>query len=206
MPARSLLVAIMLTIPPSLAAGCRARPAVPPPREAPAVRITFVPESDSFAVAAREYERIWAADGARIVRAMEAASGLRFVSPDYADTAISAIVLEQASSSGFRDVPMRLRASYPADTKRSILVHELGHRLMAGLFRREEEQHGWLFLWLYDAWVALYGREFADAQAAVEKRRGGPYPAAWDAALALFPAERAARWRALVAERAPTRR
>jgi hypothetical protein len=101
---------------------------------------------------------------------------------------------------------MRMRASYPPDTKRATLAHELGHRLQSGLFRREEEEHGPLFLWLYDAWVALWGREFADAQVAVERRRGGPYPKAWDDALALTPAERAARWRALVAERLPTRR
>jgi hypothetical protein len=80
-------------------------------------------------------------------------------------------------------------------------VHELGHRLQSGFFRRDEEEHGPLFLWLYDVWVQLYGREFADAQVDIEKRRRGPYPAAWDRALALAPAARAATWRAIVAER-----
>ena len=215
MRGRVLLVGMVTAM--ALAPGCRPRPgALPPPREAgdagasspaaPAVRITFVPQADIFAGAAREYERLWAAEGARIVAAMERVSGLRFASPVYADTAITAIVLEERSYSGFRDSPMHLRASYPADTKKATLVHELGHRLQAGLFRRDEEEHGPLFLWLYDVWVALYGKPFADAQVAVEKQRGGPYPAAWDAALALTPAERAARWRALVAERLPTRR
>ena len=200
---RLLLIGLLLG---ALAAGCRA--AGPPGRRAAAspVRITFVAQSDSFAEAAREYERLWAAEGARIVAAMEDVSGLRFIGPTYADTAITAIVLEAVSNSGYRERPMRMRASYPPDTKKATLIHELGHRLQAGLFRRDEEEHGPLFLWLYDVWVALYGREFADAQVAVEKRRRGPYPAAWDAALALSPAERAARWRALVAERAPTRR
>jgi hypothetical protein len=172
----------------------------------PTVRITFVPQSDSFAAAAREYEQLWAAEGQRIVAAMERVSGLGFVSPAYADTAIVANVLERASNSGYRSTPMQLRASYPFDTKRATLVHELGHRLQSGLFRREEEEHGPLFLWVYDTWVVLWGQQFADAQVLVERARGGPYPKAWDDALALDAAQRASRWRALRDERLPTRR
>ncbi|MBC7894811.1 MAG: hypothetical protein H7066_05325 [Cytophagaceae bacterium] len=172
----------------------------------PTVRVRFVAHGDSFKAAASEYERLWAAEGARIVQAMERVSGLRFVSSNYADTAIVAQVLERASNSGYRDTPMELRASYPFDTRRATLIHELGHRLQAGLFRREEEEHGPLFLWIYDVWVELYGREFADAQVTVERRRGGRYPAAWDAAMALNAAERSTRWKALLAERSPTRR
>ena len=158
------------------------------------VRLEFVPHSETFASAVGEYERIWAADAARIVRTMQEVSGLTFT-----DTAVTAIVFEGVSSSGFRDTPMRLRASYPLDTKRATLIHELGHRLQSPLFRREDEEHGPLFLWLYDTWVRLYGQEFADAQVAVEKRRRGPYPRAWDEALALSPKQRAERWRAIVA-------
>jgi hypothetical protein len=157
-------------------------------------RLEFVPQSETFAAAVGEYERIWAADAARIVRTMQEISGLTFT-----DTAITAIVFEGVSSSGFGDTPMRLRASYPLDTKRATLIHELGHRLQAPLFRRQDEEHGPLFLWLYDVWVGLYGQEFADAQVAVERRRRGPYPRAWDEALALSPRERAERWRAIVA-------
>jgi hypothetical protein len=40
---------------------------------------------------------------------------------------------------------------------------------MSGLFRRDEEDHDYLFLGLYDAWSDLYGRSFADAQVAIEK-------------------------------------
>src|SRR5688572_6686763 len=150
--------------------------------------LTFVPESDTFSSAARDYTQLWTAEGDRIVRAMESVSGLTF-----RDTAVTVIVYEGVSMSGFRDnVPMRMRASYSPDTKKATLVHELGHRLQSGLFRREEKEHGPLFLWLYDVWVELYGREFADAQVEIEKRRRGPYPAAWDAALALAPAGRAA--------------
>jgi hypothetical protein len=170
------------------------------------VRISFVPQSDSFAVAARDYEQLWGAEGEHIVSVMEQISGLAFVYPRFADTAITAIIFEGVSNSGYREDPMRLRASYPPDTKKATLIHELGHRLQAGLFRRDGEEHGPLFLWLYDVWVKLYGQQFAEAQVAIEKQRRGPYPKAWDEALALTATERAARWHALVAERLPIRR
>jgi hypothetical protein len=172
----------------------------------PRVRITFVPQSDSFAASARDYQRMWAVEGPRIVAAMERISGLTFISSVYADTAITANVIERASNSGYRASPMQMRASYSADTKKATIIHELGHRMQSGLFRREEEDHGPLFLWIYDVWVSLYGREFADAQVVIERARGGPYPKAWDEAMALTVSQRAERWRALVAERLPTRR
>jgi hypothetical protein len=183
--------------------------AADPQAKAPQIRVElrFVPASDDFAAAVREYEQIWAADGARMVAAMEQVSGLSFVYEQFADTSITATVLEKPSSSGFRDRSgMELRASYPPDTKRATLIHELGHRLMAGLYRRDEEEHGALFLWVYDVWVALYGKTFADEQVLVERRRGGPYPKAWDEALRLTTEERAAHWRAILADRLPQRR
>ena len=164
--------------------------------QASRVRIVFRAESDSFSRARDEYEALWRSEGGRIVEVMERVSGIRFDSPPYADTLIGAIVFEGVSNSGYRDTPMQLRASYPADTKREALVHELGHRLQTGVARGEDE-HEVLFLWLYDAWVELWGKEFADAQVLVERARRGPYPAAWDAALALDSAGRAARWRSL---------
>jgi len=191
----SILVTALVSV------ACQTTAATREPPRVPRLRLTFVPESSTFADAAREYERLWASEGDRIVRAMESVSGLPL-----RDTAVRVIVYEGVSSSGYRDIPMRMRASYPPDTKKATLIHELGHRLQQGLFRRDEEQHGPLFLWLYDVWVELYGREFADAQVEIEKRRRGPYPKAWDDALALSAVERAARWRALLAERLPTRR
>lgn len=162
------------------------------------VRLVFRAESDSFAAARDEYDAIWRAEGARIVEVMERVTGIRFDEPPYADTLIGAIVFEGISSSGYRATPMRLRASYPADTKRATLVHELGHRLQAGVARASSaDEHEVMFLWLYDAWVELWGREFADAQVQVERARRGPYPRAWDAALALDAPARAARWRSL---------
>jgi hypothetical protein len=177
-----------------LAGACSSHPPLNSPGAARVPRIEFVPESETFAAAVGEYERIWAADAARIARTMQDVSGLTFT-----DTAVTAVVFEGVSSSGFRDTPMRLRASYPIDTKRATLIHELGHRLQSPLFRQQDEEHGPLFLWLYDVWVALYGKDFADAQVLVEKRRRGPYPRAWDEALALSPGERAKRWKAIVA-------
>ena len=169
------------------------------------VRVSFVAQSDSFAAAAREYEAIWADEGTRIITAMESVSGLRFVNPFYADTSITAIVLEGVSYSGYRERPMQLRASYPPATKRATLIHELGHRLQSNLFRQGEQEHGPLFLWIYDVWVRLYGQPFADEQVEVEKRRRGPYPAAWDSAMSLTAQQRAARWRALRDARMPDR-
>ena len=47
-----------------------------------------------------------------ILRVMEQVSGLRFDSPPYADTLITAVVFEGVSHSGYRETPMRLRASF----------------------------------------------------------------------------------------------
>jgi hypothetical protein len=164
---------------------------------APSLRVAFVPESPQFEAAATEYTNLWAREGERIVQAMESASGLKFEDSD-----VKAIVFEGSSESGYRDRPMRLRASYPPDTKKATLIHELGHRLEAELFHKDEDDHPYLFLWVYDVWVQLYGRAYADEQVAVEKARGRMYPAAWEAALALTAKQRASKWRETVASRA----
>src|ERR1051325_3436051 len=78
-----------------------------------ALRIVFHPDSAQFSAAAHQYESIWASDGGRITATMEAASGLMF---EYRE--VEAIVLEEPSSSGYKEKPMRLRASYPIDTKK----------------------------------------------------------------------------------------
>ena len=162
------------------------------------VRVAFEAESAKFAAATEEYQRLWSVEHERIVSTMEAVSRLRFDSPPYADTAIRAVVFEGISFSGHREVPMKLRASYPTNTKRATLVHELGHRLQTGVAPRGEDEHEVLFLWLYDVWVRLYGRQFADSQVAVERARGGPYPRAWSAALSLTVSERQAKFHRMV--------
>jgi hypothetical protein len=111
-------------------------------------------------------------------------------------------VLEVASDSGYKDEsPMHLRASYPPETKKATLIHELGHRLEVDYSHRGEDDHKVLFLWLYDLWVKLYGQQFADAQVAVEKQRGRMYPGDWEEALAMSREQRLAKWKAFVEER-----
>ena len=168
--------------------------AAPAIGQAPSLHIDFTPKNDSFAAAAAEYRDIWASEGARMVAALEAAAGMRFEPGP-----VGAIVMEAASNSGFRDIPMTLRASYPPDTKKATLLHELGHRLQSPLFRKDEDVHPALFLILYDVWVAMYGKPFADQQVVVESRRKGvyDYESAWKTALAMTPDERAAKWKAL---------
>jgi len=50
---------------------------------------------------------------------------------------------------------------------------------------QDVEGHPITFLFLYDVWVDLWGREFADAQVKVERARRGVYEAAWQEVLAL---------------------
>lgn len=167
----------------------------------PRVHLTFVPETPADSVAAEEYASIWAKEERRVVATMERISGRRFITPSWADTAITVRVLEAMANSGYRESPMRMRSSYPSATKLATLIHELGHRLQTDLFSREEEEHDFLFLWLYDVWVDLEGQAWADHQVAIERQRGQRYVDSWDKALALTPAARAERWRAVVAER-----
>ena len=78
------------------------------------------------------------------------------------------------------------------------LVHELGHLLVMPYRERAGlDDHRLLYLFLHDAWSELYGPAFADRMAAIERRIGPDYAAAWDWALALTPEERRAHLRAL---------
>ena len=169
------------------------------PRSPTALHLTFTATSDSFQRATLEYDSLWIREGARMTRSLETVAGLWFA--EIGDTNIRATVIEGVSNSGYREKPMQLRASYPIATKKATLMHELGHRLQSDLFRASENDHPFLFLWLYDAWVDAYGEDFAREQVQVEKRRGGVYPAAWDSALALSRARRAERWDSVRASR-----
>lgn len=164
-----------------------------------AVVLELQADSSSLEAAAAEYRAIWARDGDRIVATMERMSGLPF-----RETRVPVRVVTGPSGSGYGERPMRLRASYPEPTKRATLIHELGHRLHGDLFRRGEDDHPALFLWLYDTWVALYGGAFAREQVAVESARTGgrhDYAGMWATALGTDSAGRAAAWRALRDER-----
>ena len=161
------------------------------------VSMTFTPEDRKFTDAADAYTRLWAAEGSKIVEAMERGSGLPFL-----ETHVKAMIFEGPSRSGYGDTPMYLRASYPADVKKATLVHELGHRLMAQLRNRphDVDEHRVLFLFLYEVWESLWGKAFADEQVEVESRRTGlyDYATAWKWALSMSKAERAARFADIV--------
>lgn len=97
---------------------------------------------------------------------------------------------------------MRLRASYQAEEKKGTLVHELGHRMNAQLKVRpaDLDEHRLLFLYLYDLYVDLYGKEFADRQVAFGKTLKGlyDYEGAWNWALAMSREERLGQFTAVV--------
>jgi hypothetical protein len=159
--------------------------------------MTFTPQDSTFSEAAETYRRLWAEEGSRITSELEQRTALTFVGRN-----IPVVVFEGVSSSGNRDVPMRLRASYTADEKMSALVHELGHRLIAQLLIRppDLDEHRVLNLFLYDAWESLWGKDFADRQVEVESGRRGlyDYESAWRWALSLSKDERASRLAAIV--------
>ena len=160
--------------------------------------IDFEPQSPRFAAAAKEYQEIWDTEGARITAALEAATGLEMEAGP-----IRAIVYDGISNSGYKQwTPMRMRASYPPDTKRATLVHELAHRLISDYVGKNEDDHPTIFLFVYDVWVKLWGQEFADAQVIVEGKRTGvyDYAGAWRDALALGPERRKERWSQFLAE------
>lgn len=157
--------------------------------------VSFTPEAPRFARATEAYRALWAAEGARMAAALEAGTGLALP-----DAPVEVIVYEGASWAGMGGRPMRLRASYSEDEKRAALVHELGHRLIAGLPRDPAvDEHRTLFLFLYDVWTGLYGSDFADRMVRVERGRRGlyDYDAAWTWALAMTREERHTRFQAL---------
>jgi hypothetical protein len=165
--------------------------------QAARVAIHFEPQSptEAFVKAAAEYDALWKAEGPRMVEAMERVTGLPFEERE-----IRAIIYEGASFSGSGARPMQLRASYPAEVKKATLIHELLHRMLGGVKATGEiDEHRKIFLVLYDIWVTLYGKEFADRNVEVESRRKGlyDYESAWKWALTMSAEERAAKFKML---------
>jgi len=165
--------------------------------QAPGVKMTFTPESEKFTPATKLYQEIWDHEGGKMIEAMEIVSGLKFL-----ETEVPVVVFEGASNSGFRDKPMKLRASYPEEVKKATLIHELGHRLNSQLKDRPKDidEHRLLFLYLYDVWAKLYGESFADRMVEVEKKRKGiyDYESAWNWAMSLSRETRAAKFKEIV--------
>jgi hypothetical protein len=155
--------------------------------------LSFTPVSPEYAEAALEYRRLWQAEGSRIVAAMEAATGLAFPAER-----VDVIVSEGRPMASFDGRIIRLRASYSPAYKKATLAHEIGHRLAFTLPRRSGlDDHRLLYLFLYDVWTDLYGRDFADRMVGIERRIGPAYDSAWTWALAMTREQRRARLKGL---------
>jgi hypothetical protein len=157
--------------------------------------LDFVALTPRHEAATEEYRRIWQDDGPLIVAAMESATGQPFpLSP------IEVLVRDGAPMISFDGRIIRLRASTRPAYMKATLVHEIGHRLALTLPRSPElDDHRLLYLFLYDVWTDLYGRDFADRMVAIERRIRAPYDydAAWTWALSMTREERRARLRDL---------
>lgn len=155
--------------------------------------VSFAAPDSTFAPAADEYRQIWEADGERIAAALERTSGLSFPSHR-----ISVTVSRGRPMTSFDGRSMRLRADYSPAYKKATLVHEMGHSLAFTIKRPEGlDDHQLLYLFLYDAWTDLYGSDFADRMASIERRIGPGYDSAWKWALAMSREERRERLAAL---------
>lgn len=154
------------------------------------MKINFHPDSDALDVshAISEYQRIWSIDGERIVAVWQEVTRLTFK-----ETEINAVVFEAGPS---RSHPLSLRASLDYERKKSVLVHEIGHRLLYGRTVQPDfsslENHKTLFLVLHEVLVRLYGSDFAQAAVAWDRQLPNEiYRIAWEWALQLSPTERA---------------
>lgn len=162
------------------------------------VELDFIPSSAALAHAVRAYEAIWHEYGERIIASLEARTCMPFSEPS-----VSALVADAVSHSGGPAHPMRLRASYALDVKRSTLVHELAHRHLWLLTERldDVDGHRTLYLVLERVWADVWGEEFADSRVRGESawRTRYDYAAAWAWARSLTADERASLWNELLA-------
>lgn len=161
------------------------------------VEVEFVPMTPAHGAAARAYEAIWDEHGEHIVAALEAKTCMPFT-----EAKISAVVADAPSHSGGPEHPMRLRASYSSDVKRSTLVHELGHRHLWQLVERLEylDGHRTLYLVLDRVWAEVWGEAFARERIGTESGWNAEYDyaSAWDWALSLPTVERDRLWARLL--------
>ena len=162
--------------------------------------LSFVPLNPSFTAGAEEYRQLWESDGARIVAALEAHAGVEFPRQP-----VEILVRDGPPMTSYDGRTIRLRANCSSRCKLGTFTHELGHRLALELPRTAEiDDHRLLYLFLYDAWIDLYGQEFADRMVSLERRIPGlyDYDAAWTWALAMTREQRQARLRELRAQAA----
>ena len=163
------------------------------------VEIVFFASTGADEIEAHEYRAIWATYGERIVQALERRTCLAFQ-----ERLIAAEVVEAVSHSGGPAHPMRLRASYISNEKKSTLVHELGHRHLWQLAERVEavDGHRTLYLMLDRVWADVWGEAFAETRVRGESRWRAryDYAAAWRWARSLTPDERQQLWNRLLAK------
>jgi len=160
--------------------------------------INFYPEHDDsdFEKAAKEYEMIWRKENKKILQSFNKISSLKFKEKE-----INALISNEIPYS----TPLQLKAKATINEKRAILIHELCHRLLVGneiklkgIVNESNYSlivHKLVDLILFDIWVDLYGKEFANAQVEIEKKVWNknslnPYTKAWDWALSMSHEER----------------
>lgn len=141
-----------------------------------------------------------------MIQMLEQVSGFRF------QEKVIRVILHAAPSVSGAPIPtspMKLNVRYPIPMS---LLHELGHRLNARIPSMPKtwptgngalDAHRLLYLYLYDVWVRLYGRETADNWVQIENDWAalgfGFIKAAWEWALSLGEQGRAAQLREIVA-------
>jgi hypothetical protein len=160
------------------------------------LRINFYPDSDlqDFSRDISEYQNIWETDGELIVKVWEKLT--KFI---FKETFINAILIDRISHSH----PLSLRYNYPINQKKSVLVHELGHRILHGrvilkIKRDTVLNHKHLYLKLYDVFLELYGEEFTKEAIAFDNQLSLDYKKAWDWVLQFTKEERQIRFEKVV--------
>lgn len=167
------------------------------------LQINFYPDSDNkeFIEAAKEYQKIWQKEGVKIIETIERISRLTFKTKF-----ITAVVFDGDQSYSY---PLKLRYDYSYEKKKGVLIHELCHRLMLDNNIKTKKQqtlslftlkiHKRIFLILYDIWVELYGKKFAQDQVAREiKFTDSSYKGAWEWVLSFDELTRARAFKELL--------
>lgn len=159
-------------------------------------------------LAAIKYEEFWSHEGEEIVRVFYSLTGLRFW---YKSITVHIVQGDYSSEAGSRYKRMRLRHnSYNLDDRRQLVAHELAHRLLMGNYidgagpAHLFYSHYYIYLFLYDAWVQLWGREFAAEMAKKEEAKPRAYNLAWRRAMALTFEQRQEALKRLIS-RVPSR-
>ena len=97
---------------------------------ATAPTVTFTPLEPRFAETADYYRRLWDAEGARILAALERESGFAFPARP-----LEIILRDGRPMTGYGCSAIRLRGTYTGPTATGTLIHELGHCLTAQMPR-----------------------------------------------------------------------